>query len=96
LNLELLRLLELRGRTVRQVMSVKQRLQIARYDGTREQQMMETLLGAATGVYTDAVLVEVFKAIFAACRELQPEDPPASPSRKAGRKRTRVSSGRGH
>ena len=83
-NLELLSLLEERGRLVRQVMSVKGRLDMPRRDDSREREMIGALLRAATGVYAAAMLVRIFAAIFEASRELRPTDSPAPASRAPG------------
>lgn len=83
-NLAVLSLLEERGRLVRQVMSVKGRLEMPRRDDTRERAMIESLLRAATGVYPDPALVRIFTAIFEASRELRATDSPAPGSRTTG------------
>jgi 3-deoxy-7-phosphoheptulonate synthase/chorismate mutase len=83
-NLELLSLLEKRGRLVRQVMSVKGRIDMPRRDDAREREMIGALLRAASDVYSEPMLVRIFTAIFEASRELRSTDSPAPASRAPG------------
>ena len=83
-NLELLSLLEERGHLVRQVMSVKGRLDMPRRDDAREREMIAAMLGAAGDVYSEPMLVRIFTAIFEASRELRPIDSPAPGSHTPG------------
>ena len=73
-NLELLALLEKRGRLVREVIAVKSRLGKVPRDDAREREMIAALLRGATGVYADAMLIRIFTAVFESSRELGPAD----------------------
>ena len=85
INLQLLEILEVRGRVVREVMAIKRRLGRAAYDPERERVMMETLLRRASDVYPRVALEQVFKAIFTASRSLALRpltDPPSRQNRE--------------
>jgi 3-deoxy-7-phosphoheptulonate synthase / chorismate mutase len=70
INVQLLTLIEARGRLVREVMAIKRSLGAPAYDPKREQEMMEALLDHANDVYPKAALERIFRAIFAASRAL--------------------------
>jgi 3-deoxy-7-phosphoheptulonate synthase / chorismate mutase len=66
INMQLLELLEARGRLVREIMTIKGRLAQPAYDPQREREMLCALLANSTGVYPDAQIEKVFSTIFAA------------------------------
>src|SRR5678816_3389605 len=70
INLQLLEILEARGRIVQEVMAIKWRLGRPAYDPERERVMMEALLRRDADVYPREALEQVFKAIFTASRSL--------------------------
>lgn len=74
INVEILESLEARGRLVREVMAIKERLGRPMYDPQRERVMMEELLYRAADVYPPASIERVFSAIFAVSRELKAEN----------------------
>jgi 3-deoxy-7-phosphoheptulonate synthase/chorismate mutase len=74
LNVALLRLLESRGRLVRRIMSVKQRLSAEPADPAREDRMITALIDASCGVYTPQALERMFRRIFEISRALAPEE----------------------
>jgi chorismate mutase len=73
INLQLLERLEARGRLVREVMAIKQRLGLGVHDPQREQGMLDRLLARASGVFPRSALERVFREVFAASRGLGAE-----------------------
>jgi 3-deoxy-7-phosphoheptulonate synthase / chorismate mutase len=74
INLQLLDLIEVRGRLVHELMALKRSLGRPAYDPAREREMMNALLDNAHGVYPKAALQRIFAAIFIASRALGDND----------------------
>jgi 3-deoxy-7-phosphoheptulonate synthase/chorismate mutase len=66
LNLQLLDLIERRGRLVLEIAVVKQESDLPLRDLDREREMLDRVLGAARGLYSDEELRQLFRALFAA------------------------------
>jgi chorismate mutase len=87
INLQLLAMLEARGRIAREVIVIKQRIGRPVHDPGREGEMMQTLLSQSAKVFPRAALEQIFAAIFAASRSTVAVRPMAE-SRSAGARRT--------
>ena len=74
INIQLLELIETRGRLVHEVMVIKRRLGRPAHDPSREHEMLNALLARAVGVYPRASLVAIFRAIFVASRALSNDE----------------------
>lgn len=70
LNMQLLALLEARGRIVHEIMIIKAKLGRPAHDPQREQEILDVLVAHSSGVYPKAEIEQVFNAIFAASRAL--------------------------
>ena len=70
LNLQLLALLETRGRAVESIMALKQDLGVDSYDPNRERAMLAMIESHVTGPYSREQIGRVFPAIFEISREL--------------------------
>jgi len=70
MNRELLALLGRRGRVVQRIGEIKDRLGIRYFDPIREGQMLQRLLDANEGPYSDAVIAHLFKEVFKASADL--------------------------
>ena len=70
LNLQLLSLLETRGRAVESIMALKQELGVDSHDPKRERAMLAMVESRVTGPYSRKHVGRVFLAIFEISREL--------------------------
>lgn len=70
LNLQLLGLLETRGRAVESIMALKQELGTDSYDPNRESAMLAMIESQVAGPYTRDQVGRVFRTIFEISREL--------------------------
>jgi 3-deoxy-7-phosphoheptulonate synthase/chorismate mutase len=70
LNLQLLRLLEERGRLAQQVLQLKRARGLPKHDPERERAMLARICAQASGPYTPEQLLRIFEGIFAVSREL--------------------------
>ena len=71
LNLEILRLLSLRAQVAAEIGKLKERLGLSPHDPRRESEMLRELLRHNEGPLSDATVVRIFHAIFAAGMEVQ-------------------------
>jgi 3-deoxy-7-phosphoheptulonate synthase/chorismate mutase len=70
LNLQLLALLENRGRAVDSIMALKQDLGVDTYDPNRESAMLAMIESQVAGPYSREQVGRVFRTIFEISREL--------------------------
>jgi 3-deoxy-7-phosphoheptulonate synthase/chorismate mutase len=70
LNLQLLRLLEERGRLAEQVLKLKRERRLPSHDPERERAMLANICAQARGPYAPEQLRRIFEGIFAVSREL--------------------------
>jgi len=70
INGELLDLLSRRGRLAQRIGELKDRLGIGYFDPERERQMLQRLLAANPGPFSDAALAQLFTGVFRASADL--------------------------
>ena len=70
LNVQLLRLLELRGQVVASVMEWKRERGISAHDPQREEAMLASLCGQIQGPYSAGQIERIFSCIFEVSRAL--------------------------
>lgn len=70
INVELLRLLERRGALALRIMQLKKRRGLRLHDGAREAAMIAELATQSRGVFDDAEIAAMFRAVFEASRAL--------------------------
>lgn len=73
LNLDMLELLSQRARLAEEIGSIQTSLGSSQYDPMREAEMLEALLAANRGPFTDSTLKSLFKAIFQASMQVGKE-----------------------
>ncbi len=71
LNLNILDLLSQRARIAEAIGEVQSEMGLSHYDPVREQQMLEALIEANDGPFTDATVKSLFKQIFQASMQLE-------------------------
>jgi len=74
LNLQILKLINERGRIVQEIGEIKKTQGTYRYDPVRERKMLDLILEHNDGPYETATLKHIFKEIFKASLELQHDD----------------------
>jgi len=74
LNLQILKLINERGRIVQEIGEIKKTQSTYRYDPVRERKMLDLILEHNDGPYETATLKHIFKEIFKAGLELQQDD----------------------
>jgi 3-deoxy-7-phosphoheptulonate synthase / chorismate mutase len=74
LNLQLLKLINERGRLVQEIGEIKKTQGTYRYDPVRERKMLDLILEHNDGPFETATLKHIFKEIFKAGLELQEDD----------------------
>lgn len=74
LNLQLLNLINERGRIVQKIGEVKGKQSQYRYDPVREREMLNTLIENNDGPFERSTIEHIFKEIFKASLELQEDD----------------------
>jgi 3-deoxy-7-phosphoheptulonate synthase / chorismate mutase len=74
LNLQLLNLINERGRIVQKIGEVKGKQSQYRYDPVREREMLNTLIANNDGPFERSTIEHIFKEIFKASLELQEDD----------------------
>jgi 3-deoxy-7-phosphoheptulonate synthase / chorismate mutase len=74
LNLQLLKLINERGRLVQEIGEIKKTQGTYRYDPVRERKMLDMILEHNDGPFDTATLKHIFKEIFKAGLELQEDD----------------------
>jgi 3-deoxy-7-phosphoheptulonate synthase/chorismate mutase len=70
INGELLALLNRRGRLAQRIGELKDSLGIAYFDPQRESEMLQRILAANEGPFSDATLATLFKGVFQASADL--------------------------
>ncbi|UOY90348.1 bifunctional 3-deoxy-7-phosphoheptulonate synthase/chorismate mutase [Bacillus glycinifermentans] len=74
LNLQILKLINERGRIVKEIGKAKEAQGINRYDPVRERTMLNSLIENNDGPFEDSTIQHIFKEIFKAGLELQEDD----------------------
>ncbi|ASB87894.1 bifunctional 3-deoxy-7-phosphoheptulonate synthase/chorismate mutase [Bacillus sonorensis] len=74
LNLQILKLINERGRIVQEIGKAKEAQGINRYDPVRERTMLNSIIENNDGPFEDSTIQHIFKEIFKAGLELQEDD----------------------
>ncbi|KKB75237.1 MULTISPECIES: bifunctional 3-deoxy-7-phosphoheptulonate synthase/chorismate mutase [Bacillus] len=74
LNLQILKLINERGRIVQEIGKAKEAQGINRYDPVRERAMLNSIIENNDGPFEDSTIQHIFKEIFKAGLELQEDD----------------------
>ncbi|MDA1477650.1 bifunctional 3-deoxy-7-phosphoheptulonate synthase/chorismate mutase [Bacillus sp. WMMC1349] len=74
LNLQILKLINERGRIVQEIGKTKEAQGINRYDPVRERAMLDSIIEHNDGPFEDSTIQHIFKEIFKAGLELQEDD----------------------
>lgn len=74
LNLQILKLINERGRIVKEIGKAKEAQGINRYDPVRERTMLNSIIENNDGPFEDSTIQHIFKEIFKAGLELQEDD----------------------
>jgi len=74
INIQILNLINERGRIVQEIGKVKEKQGVLRYDPERERDMLNHILQQNYGPFEDSTIEHLFKEIFKAGLELQKED----------------------
>jgi 3-deoxy-7-phosphoheptulonate synthase / chorismate mutase len=74
INLQILKLINERGRVVQEIGKAKEAQGVNRYDPVRERKMLNSIKEYNDGPFLDSTLQHIFKEIFKASLELQEDD----------------------
>lgn len=74
INLQILKLINERGRLVQEIGKAKEAQGVNRYDPVRERKMLDMIKEHNDGPFEDSTLQHIFKEIFKAALELQEDD----------------------